>query len=147
MRALSTTLIVAALVWPVVLGAATWQLAIGHRPVWAGVVYAAASRVCHQRSERSFHTDGVKWPVCGRCSGLYIAAPFGALAAGIALRRQAKARRQLLWLAVAAVPTAVTLGLEWLQLASVTNVDRAISALPLGVMIAFVVVRAAAGES
>jgi hypothetical protein len=44
------------------------------------------------------------------------------------------------WLAIAAVPTVLTLGLEWLDLARVTNIDRALAALPLGAAIAFVIV-------
>src|SRR5262245_42261256 len=131
MRALATALIVAAFAWPVVLAGATWELVEGRTPAWSAVVYAAASRVCHQRPDRSFHTAGVKWPVCGRCSGLYFAAPIGALAAAIALSRRARARRQLTWLAVAAVPTAVTLIVEWLNLAPGSNLARAVAALPL----------------
>ena len=141
------SLIAAAFVWPIVLGAAAWELVDGRTPAWSAVVYAAASKVCHQRPERSFHTAGVKWPVCGRCSGLYLAAPIGALAAGVALRRGVRASRQLRWLALAAVPTALTLIVEWLNLAPVSNLARALAALPLGAMVAFVVIRTAAGES
>jgi uncharacterized membrane protein len=147
MRSLAIGLIIAAFVWPAVLAGATFELANGRAPLWSGVVYAAASKVCHQRPERSFHTAGVKWPVCGRCSGLYLAAPIGALVAGIAIRRRRSAPRQLAWLALAAVPTAITLAVEWLNLAPVSNVVRALAALPLGAMIAFVLVRAAAGEA
>jgi len=50
------------------------------------------------------------------------------------------------WLALAAVPTAITLAVEWLNLAPVSNLARALAALPLGAMIAFVLVRTAAGE-
>src|SRR5262249_4462682 len=146
MRALATSLAVAAFAWPVVLAGATWELVEGRTPTWSAVVYAAASRVCHQRPDRSFHTAGVKWAVCGRCSGLYLSAPLGALAAGMALRRRARASGQLAWLAVAAVPTAVTLIVEWLNLAPVSNLVRALAALPLGAMIAFILVRTAAGE-
>jgi uncharacterized membrane protein len=147
MRTLSLALVVASLVWPVVLGAATWELVQGRTPAWTGVVYAAAARVCHQRPERSFHTGGIKWPVCGRCSGLYLSAPFGAVAAALALRRRRAVPHQIGWLALAAVPTAATLVVEWLGLAPVNNLARALAALPLGAMIAFVLVRTAAGES
>jgi hypothetical protein len=44
------------------------------------------------------------------------------------------------WLAIAALPTVATLGLEWLDLAHVTNTERAFAALPLGAAIAFVIV-------
>lgn len=147
MRSFAVFLIVAAFVWPAVLGAATWQLTQGNAPAWTAIVYAAASRVCHQRPERSFHTAGVQWPVCGRCSGLYLSAPLGALAAAVALRRRTVVPRQRMWIVIAAVPTAATLAIEWLGLAPVNNLTRAIAALPLGAMIAFVLVRTAAGES
>jgi uncharacterized membrane protein len=147
MRVLAIALIVSAFAWPVVLGAATYEAVEGRAPEWSAVVYAAASKVCHQRPERSFHTAGVRWPVCGRCSGLYLAAPIGALAAGLAIRRRALSPRQLRWLMVAAAPTALTLIVEWSGMAPVSNLERALAALPLGAMIAFVIVRTAAGES
>jgi len=147
MRALAIALIVAACAWPAVLAGATWELVEGRTPTWSAIVYASASKICHQRPERSFHTAGVKWPVCGRCSGLYLSAPIGALAAAIVLRRRGLVHGELTWLALAAVPTAVTLLVEWLNLAPVSNLARAIAALPLGAMIAFVLVRTAAGEA
>jgi hypothetical protein len=48
--------------------------------------------------------------------------------------------------AVAAVPTAVTLALEWAGLAAPSNMVRAVAALPLGAAITFVIVRAASGS-
>ena len=147
MRALALSLIVAAFAWPLVLGSAVWQQFDGHPHLWSAVVYAAASRVCHQRPERSFFSAGIKWPVCGRCSGLYLAAPLGAVAAAVALRGRKRVPHQVGLLIAAAIPTALTLGVEWLGLAGVTNLDRFLAALPLGAMIAFVLVRTAAGES
>jgi uncharacterized membrane protein len=139
------TLVLAAVLWPLTLGAAVATRVRGAEPIWTDVIYVAASRVCHQRPERSFHTAGVQWPVCGRCAGLYLSAPIGALAAWLA-RRRAPRMRAPFWLAIAALPTALTLGLEWLDLAHVTNVDRALAALPLGAAIAFIVVAVAERE-
>jgi hypothetical protein len=48
--------------------------------------------------------------------------------------------------AIAAVPTATTLALEWAGLAAPSNVVRAVAALPLGAAIAFVMVRAVSGS-
>jgi uncharacterized membrane protein len=132
-------LVLASIVWPLTLGAAVAVRVRGAEPIWTDVIYVAASRVCHQRPERSFHTAGVQWPVCGRCAGLYLSAPIGTLAAWLA-RRRALRMRAPFWLAIAAVPTVLTLGLEWLDLARVTNIDRALAALPLGAAIAFVIV-------
>jgi uncharacterized membrane protein len=143
---MARALAAASIVWPLVLGAAVWPPAATGQPVWTSLVYAVASRVCHQRPERSFHTGAVQWPVCARCSGLYLAAPAGALAALVSIARRHPARRRLWWLAVAAVPTAVTFGAEWIGLAAPGNLARAVAAAPLGAMVAFVLVRVSAGE-
>ncbi|HYN06827.1 MAG TPA: DUF2085 domain-containing protein [Vicinamibacterales bacterium] len=153
-------LAVASVVWPLMMAAAVWDRAATGGSVWSSVLYAAASRICHQRPERSFHTVGVKWPVCGRCSGLYLAAPFGAVAAVTAARRRrggkdlggrvtqtAKRlpRSVVLLLAIASVPTAITLAGEWSGLIPVTTLARALAAVPLGAAIAFVIVRVVSG--
>jgi uncharacterized membrane protein len=140
-------LVVGALLWPLMLATALWQQI--ERPAsWSTSIYLAASRICHQRDDRSFHTHGVRWPVCGRCSGLYAAAPIGAIAAASARRRRRRRPdRPLVWLAVAAVPSMGTLLAEWLHLATVSNAARALSAVPLGAAIAFAIVRVAAGRA
>lgn len=140
-------LVVATLLWPLLLTSAVWASLDGHQPVWSAVVYVAGSRICHQKPERSFTAAGVQWPVCGRCSGLYLAAPIGAIAASIVLRRRRSPGALRLLLAAAAVPTAITLGLEWSSLAEVTNTARFISAWPLGAAAAWAVVIAAADRS
>lgn len=33
----------------------------------------AGAKICHQREDRSFHAGIRKWPVCARCSGIYLA--------------------------------------------------------------------------
>jgi uncharacterized membrane protein len=142
---LRAALVLASVLWPLTLGAAVAVRVRGAEPIWADVVYVAASRVCHQRPERSFHTADVQWPVCGRCAGLYLAAPIGALTAWL-MRRRARGMRTSTWLAIAALPTAATLVFEWLDLAHVTNIDRALAALPLGAAIAFAVVAVAERE-
>lgn len=133
-------LVIASIVWPLVLAASVWQRAADGPTAWTAIVHGIGSRICHQRPERSFHTAGAQWPVCGRCSGLYLAAPFGA-ALAFFRRRAHDVRRVRVWLAIAAVPTALTLGLEWLDLAAIGNLARFISALPLGAVAAFSVIR------
>jgi uncharacterized membrane protein len=134
-------LLVAAIAWPAFLAGGFWSRAGDGPTSLTAAVYLAAGRVCHQRPERSFHTGGVKWPVCGRCAGLYLAAPFGALAAFVGRRRgRAPAVR---WLLAAAVPTAVTFALEFTNLAPVSSLARAITALPLGAAVAHVIVSVA----
>ncbi len=133
-------LVIGAICWPLLLGLAVWTRHTGRAPLLTGVVYAAAARVCHQRPDRSFLTAGIRWPVCGRCSGLYLAAPFGAL---WALRRRGDSAgpRPALRLALASVPTLVTLLLEWPEIANPTNLARAAAAVPLGFVIAWVLVQ------
>ncbi|MEZ5317638.1 MAG: DUF2085 domain-containing protein [Vicinamibacterales bacterium] len=142
---LARVLVVLSVLWPLTLGLAVWQRATGARDGWAATVYFAGGLVCHQLPARSFSTAGVTWPVCGRCSGLYLAAPLGALAALVWRRRRTD--RDVAWLALAAVPTAATLGLEWGGLVAVSNVMRLAAALPLGAALAWVIVRVAAGPS
>jgi uncharacterized membrane protein len=142
-------LVAASLLWPIVLGTALWQRSTGAPSIWSSVVYLAGSAICHQRPERTFQAAGAHWPVCGRCSGLYLAAPAGAvIAVGLARRprrRRSDRSRHNVWLAAAAVPTVVTFVLEWLDLAPVSNLARFFTALPLGAAVALVVVSTAAG--
>jgi uncharacterized membrane protein len=139
-------LIVAAIAWPAALGGALAARVHDSAPVVAGVIYLSASRVCHQRPERSFHWHGVSWPVCGRCGGLYLGGAAGAIAAAFSLRRKRRAPHTVAWLAVAAIPTVLTIAMEWTGAAAVTTAARAVTALPLGALVAFVVVRTAAGS-
>jgi uncharacterized membrane protein len=96
----------------------------------AAAVYAAGSNICHQRSERSFHIGGHKMPVCARCTGLYVSAAAAPLTA----------RRARLILLVAALPTALTWGLEYAGVMPFSNAARALAALPLGFAAAWLVV-------
>lgn len=107
--------------------------------VLAGVAYLAGSVVCHQLPERSFALGGHQWPVCARCSGLYLGAALG-LAAWLALRRwglpRLDGRRNAVTLvAVVALPTAVSWATGVLGFWDGTNVIRAALALPLGLTV------------
>jgi uncharacterized membrane protein len=145
----ATTLAAGALIWSVVLLAA--PLAV-HRGGWASsaalVVYHASSRICHQRPERSFHLAGVQLPVCARCIGLYVSAAVLSLAACAGQRRRVamprESRRILLF---AAVPTALTVGMELAGLWHTTNIVRALSALPLGGAAGWIFVRTLRAEA
>jgi uncharacterized membrane protein len=130
----------ASIAWPLILAGGWWSGAHGG-PVWfTSAVYLSAGRVCHQRPERSFSTLGVRWPVCGRCAGLYLAAPLGAIAA-LAWRRRRQPRP--VWLIAAAVPTAAIIAIEWAGLAPVSSVARAWTSLPLGCAIGFYLIAVA----
>ena len=133
----------ASVLWPAALAGGMAARLHDHESLVAGVVYYAGSLVCHQRPERSFHAGDVRWPVCGRCAGLYLAAPAGALAA-LLTAASFRRRREVSWLAIAAIPTAVTFLLEHTGLTPMTSLIRFLAALPLGAMVAWVVVTVAA---
>jgi hypothetical protein len=142
-RRLRIAIIAAAVLWPLGLGTAVAARHAGEG-LWSTAVYVAAGRLCHQRPARSFATASTVWPVCARCSGLYLAAPLGAV---LGWGRARDPRRPRLGsrgrgglLLVAAIPTVVTIGLEWLNLVPVSNLARAIAALPLGAAIAWAIV-------
>lgn len=126
-------MLVGAVMWPVVLSAALGAR-VARAPeaagLWPVIVYAAASRVCHQDEARSFHTGDVQWPVCARCAGLYAAAPFGAFLVG--RLRRASRQQMIRFLAVAAAPTIATVAWEWLGGPMPPHLVRFATALPLG---------------
>ena len=114
----------------------------------AGIPHAIGSFVCHQRRDRSFITRGVQWPVCGRCSGLYLSAAVAVVA--IALGGRALVPSPLsasgVWrttILIAAVPTLLSWGVErvgwWLP----TSTTRAWIAVPLGATLGALIARLA----
>jgi uncharacterized membrane protein len=147
-RALAAALSGAAVVWGLLILLApvaihpstslgvTLSLSKGHAqtfpgPVAAAVTYGQASRICHQRSERSFRIAGNQMPVCARCAALYLSFAVAALAVwGFPPQRVRYSVRRVLF--IAAVPTAVTWLLEHLLGVPMSNIVRAVAALPLG---------------
>jgi uncharacterized membrane protein len=123
-------LTIAASLWTLTLVAAPAALTTPTLGVPAAAIYAASSRICHQRPERSFHLGGVQLPVCGRCFGLYVSGALGAVAAWGSRRRAGNWTRVALM--VAAIPTALTWSAEVAGLSGFSNVTRALAAVPLG---------------
>ncbi len=151
-RLLAGLLLVASLSWAAALLAAPHAIAAdGPARVAAAFVWFGAGYVCHQRPERSFHTAGRPLPVCARCTGLYLAAPFG-LAGVMLMRRRGGAddrtyRRWRIAIVAAAVPTVMSVGLEWICGPGLSsNISRALTALPLGASLAALVGAAALGR-
>jgi uncharacterized membrane protein len=136
-RLLAVLLTVAASSWTAAIFFA--PLAHATMPIAASAVNVTASFVCHQRDERSFHLYGERLAVCGRCTGLYLAGAIGALAAWLGGGRVPARTRRLM--VVAAVPTAMTLAIEWTGAANPGNVVRATAALPLGAVAGWLFVR------
>ncbi len=143
-RGAARLLAILAVAWVVVAVAAPVALAHGYA-VFPAIVYEAAGLICHQRPDRSFRLEGIQLPVCARCFGLYAAGAAGAVSACM-VGRPASGEvltRGASWvLAIAALPTAVTLALEWTHVLSPGNSARALSALPLGAAAGRLVVRA-----
>lgn len=113
-------------------------------PLVSAVVYAAGSVVCHQIPERSFHLGASQLAVCARCLGIYAGGAGGAVVTALALRLPVRVptvttKRVRALLAVAVLPTVVTVVLEMLGLWSPTNEVRALAGVPCGWAIAFVV--------
>ena len=145
-RARAAALTGAALVWALLILLApvaihpstslgvTLSLSKGQAQTFPGpvaITYGQASRICHQRPERSFRIAGHQMPVCARCAALYLSFALGALAVWSlpGHRPRHSARRLLL---IAALPTVVTWLLEHLLGVPMSNTMRAVAALPLG---------------
>jgi uncharacterized membrane protein len=112
-------------------------------PAWlSAVMYSVGSFICHQLPERSFHLGAFQIPVCGRCLGIY--AGF-AIASGVHVLALSTYSRPLTTVTARAVivagalPTAVTLALEWSGVWRGSNIVRAIAGGVLGISIALVV--------
>lgn len=106
--------------------------------------FALGHVICHQRPERSFFSCGLQWPVCGRCSGLYLGAAAGAVLVLALGRRPQRARtatpdraatRWRRILLFSAAPTAVLWTIEFAGLFDPGTTARFAGALPLGLAV------------
>jgi uncharacterized membrane protein len=103
----------------------------------ADAVYRGFGLVCHQIGGRSFHVAGEPFAVCARCFGLYAGALAGVVAYPLVrslVRRDFPARA---WLLASAVPTTVDFALGFFGVWENTHASRFLTALPLGVALAF----------
>lgn len=136
------------------LGAVAWVgllLAVPMLSDGAAWLHVVGSVICHQIPERSFAIGGQQVAVCGRCLGLYAGAAAGAVVAfvqGTAAPREALSARAARWtVGLAAVPTVLTLVLEWSGLWAGSNAWRCAAGVVLGGAAAVVVMRAVAAPS
>lgn len=102
-------------------------------------VYAVGSVVCHQLPERSFFWGDRQFPVCARCTGLYLSGFIG-LAGWFAVKASRGWRRldvdppvALRLVVIAALPTLLSLATAAAGGWDGTNWTRAALAVPLGV--------------
>ena len=99
--------------------------------------FAAGSVVCHQLPERSFYWGRWQFPVCSRCTGLYVSAALG-LAAWAAVRTfrgipiLIQPRAAVVILVAAALPTLLSVATAAVGVWDATNAGRALLAVPLG---------------
>jgi uncharacterized membrane protein len=102
------------------------------------MIFSAGSVICHQIPERSFFWAGQQLPVCARCTGLYLSGALGLIVwTTIKTARRWRPlaidpRVALRLLAIAAVPTALSLATAMAGLWDGSNVTRALLAMPLG---------------
>jgi uncharacterized membrane protein len=102
------------------------------------IFFAAGSLICHQRPERSFFWGEHQFPVCARCTGLYLSAALGVIA-WIAIKTTGGWRRCAIdlrtaraWFIAAAMPTLLSLASGMLGVWDGSNITRAMLAIPLG---------------
>jgi uncharacterized membrane protein len=135
----------AAVAWLTMILAAPLALSRARGPLFTLAVYQAGALVCHQRPERSFHLAGMQLPVCARCFGLYLSGAVG-LTVAARSRRALSARAVRALLAAGAIPIVTTVALEWLGTIETSNVQRMLTALPLGFAAGIVIVRSLSGR-
>ncbi len=121
------------LIWAGGLPAAAAGASHGGWLGWAAVVvYGVGAVVCHQRPERSFHWGAAAWPVCARCTGIYVGLAAAALLAGLVRGQALAPYRARLWLGLASVPAAATVAAEWGTGITPSNAVSAATGLLLG---------------
>lgn len=132
-RVLGPAVVVAVVTWATGLVLAPYLARISR--VGGGLLYAVGAIICHQLPERSFYLAGAQLPVCARCEGLYLGAAAGVVAWTLVgrHRQQTWPRPQALTLlAIAALPTAMTVATAIAGVGDPPNAWRFGLALPLG---------------
>jgi uncharacterized membrane protein len=145
LRLLPAALAAAAVVWAGSLAIGPYLVRSGEAPAASAWLYRAGAVVCHQRPDRSFHLAGLPLPVCARCTGLYASGAIAALLAWIATATEPRRGRTALL--VAALPTAMTVALEWTGVAHFSNAARALASIPLGFAAGWIFVRTLRAEA
>ena len=163
---LRAAFIAAALSWAALLVAAPFLAGRAHASTLASAlivgVYGIGSLICHQLPERSYHLWAAQMPVCARCTGIYFGAVLGVMASALRpAHAEPRFRARALpapsivvqgvspaWparvaLALAVVPTLVTLAYEWTAGQMPSHAVRAAAGIPIGLVVAWLVVAAA----
>ncbi len=155
---LRAAFVAAVAAWAALLVVTPWLASRAHAsPIASGLivaVYGIGSLVCHQLPERSYHLWTAQMPVCARCAGIYAGAVIGAIAGILRPARRGwpgsvpgrgtrRADDVRIVLALAAAPTLATLLYEWTTGDMPSHAIRAAAGVPLGLVVAWLVVAAA----
>ena len=104
----------------------------------AAIFFSIGAVICHQRPQRSFFWGAHQFPVCARCTGLYLSALVGVIG-WVAVKTSTGWRHRAIdprtaraVLIAASVPTAISLASGMLGVWDGSNITRALFALPLG---------------
>jgi uncharacterized membrane protein len=135
---LAAALTLVSLLWTALIVAAPAAATPTRSPLLSALTYHAGSFICHQRPDRSFHFDARRFAVCARCTGLYAGGALGLLLA-VGLRRRWSTAGTRIALAVALMPIAATIALEWLGLLSTSNLARFATGFPAGLVAGIVI--------
>lgn len=142
-RAIATILLSLSLVGGFVLPVAP---CVGRAWLPIAFFYAGGSLICHQRPDRSLYSCGRQWPVCGRCSGLYLGGAAGAALALAGAGRRGTWRQWRARVVWAAAPTALLWLVEVLGQVDPGTPVRLALALPPGVTTALWLSAVARGD-
>ena len=111
----------------------------------SAIFFAIGGMICHQRPERSFFWDGHQFPVCARCTGLYLSAAIGMTGWVVIKMREGWRPRPIdprmarTFVIAAALPTVISLATGALGVWDGSNITRALLSLPLGAVAGVVV--------
>ena len=111
----------------------------------SAIFFTIGGMICHQRPDRSFFWDGHQFPVCARCTGLYLSAAIGMTGWVVIKMREGWRPRPIdprtaRTLAIAtALPTLISLATGALGVWDGSNITRALLSLPLGAVAGVVV--------
>ena len=144
-RRVALCLTSAAILWAAAIFLAPLAHVLHVGGTFAEIVRMAGALVCHQRVERTFEIAGDSMPVCARCTGLYLSGALGAVAAWLTVPLMPRRTRTVI--VAAAVPTIVTIAVEWAGLAQPGNVGRVLAAVPIGAACGWIFVRLLRAEA
>ena len=111
----------------------------------SALIFTIGGLICHQRPDRSFFWNAHQFPVCARCTGLYLSAALG-LVGWVVIKIRGgwrphpiDPRTARTFVIAAALPTLISLATGALGVWDGSNITRALLSLPLGAVAGVVV--------